>query len=270
MSAAPPVDIAAIEVGDGPQRVVFLHGLMGRGRNFLRIAKELGPDYHSLLIDVPNHGESGWTDHFSYIGIADRIAEYLASGFAFGGPVHLVGHSMGGKLAMVLALRHPDLVNRLVIEDIAPVNSASTGSQFGHLIGSLAALDLTGVTRRADVDAALRQRIPDAGMRGFLMQNLRPDGAGGYRWQPNLEVLLRDLDAIVGFPMLTEPPFRHPTLWIAGANSHYVRREDLPIMKSLFPNVRRMTVNDAGHWVHSEQPERFLAILEYFLTVEGW
>lgn len=264
------VEIAAHEVGEGVQRVVFLHGLMGRGRNFQTIAKRLGDGYRSLLVDVPNHGESGWTDHFHYVELADLIAGFLNTGFAYGGPVHLVGHSMGGKIAMVLALRHPQLVNRLVIEDIAPVNSAATRSQFHHLIGSLAAIDPSTATSRADVDELLRVSIPDDQVRGFLMQNLRPNGSGGYHWQANIEVLLRDLSAVVGFPMLTEPPFPNPTLWIAGANSHYVRREDLPRMRELFPAVRRMTINDSGHWVHSEQPERFLAVLQYFLTVEGW
>lgn len=264
------VAIAAQQVGSGPQRVAFLHGLMGRGRNFYTIANRLGDDYSSLLIDVPNHGESGWTDRFSYIELADTIAEYLSRDFAYGGPVHLVGHSMGGKIAMVLALRHPQLVQRLVIEDIAPVNSATTGSQFKHLIGSVAAIDPTAARGRAGVDAELAKSVPDPQMRGFLMQNLRPRSDGGYYWQANVHVLLRDLSAVVGFPMLSEPPFPNPTLWVAGGNSHYVRREDLPRMRELFPAVRRMTINDAGHWVHAEQPERFLAVLRHFLTVSGW
>ena len=262
--------ISSLEVGEGTQRVVFIHGLMGRGRNFLAIAKQLGEEYRSLLLDVPNHGDSGWTDHFSYIGLADTIAEFLENGFAKDGPVHVIGHSMGGKIAMVLALRHPHLVNRLVVEDIGPVNSRETGSEFTHLLGSLASVDFDQVKSRSDVDAVLTEPINDKRVRGFLMQNLRTNGEGGYQWQCNLDVLLRDMDAVVGFPMLTEEPFPNPTLWVGGSNSSYVRYEDLPKMKALFPNVRRMTVKDAGHWVHSEQPERFLAILRHFFGSPGW
>ncbi len=157
--------------------MVFLHGLFGQGRNFTQIAKAMLPEFHSLLVDLPNHGRSGWTDTFSYAATADRIAEHLAEGFAADGPVHVVGHSMGGKVAMLLALRHPELVERLVVVDIAPVPSDNAG-EFEHLLGSLAGLELDGLTRRSDADEQLSEAIPDERVRGFLLQNLRSSSDG--------------------------------------------------------------------------------------------
>lgn len=246
--------------------VVFLHGLMGRGKNFLTIAKGLEPDFRSILVDLPNHGASAWTDRFDYEETADSVARRMREDL--GEPFHLVGHSMGGKVAMILALRHPDLVRRLVVVDIAPADSSRTGSEFEHLLGSLRALDLDAVASRADADAALADPIPNPTVRGFLMQNLRRD-QGGFGWQPNLELLYASLPQIADFPDQVGATFDGPTLWIAGGRSEYVTDDVVPIMRSLFPNVRKSTVKQAGHWVHSQRPQEFLGLLRTFLPDEA-
>ena len=249
-------------VGDSGARVVFLHGLLGQGRNFTSIAKALQPEFRSLLVDLPNHGHSEWTAHVDYVDLADRVARALRTGFAADGPVHVVGHSMGGKVAMVLALRHPDLVDRLVVADISPVVSESS-DEFEHLIDSLRALNLESLSGRAEADEQLREPIPNPTVRGFLLQNLRSRG-GGFTWLANLDVLRRDLPVIGGFPDL-EATFDHPVLWVAGDRSDYILPEHAEAMRRLFPRTRLVTIKGAGHWVHSEQPEAFSSALRVFL-----
>ncbi|HIY66243.1 MAG TPA: alpha/beta hydrolase, partial [Candidatus Agrococcus pullicola] len=139
---------------------------------------------------------------------------------------------------------------------------------FEHLLGSLRALDLDAVASRADADAALAEPIPNPTVRGFLMQNLRRDGHD-FTWQPNLELLYTSLPRIAGFPDQEDATFDGPTLWIAGGRSEYVTDEAVPIMRSLFPNVRKATVKQAGHWVHSQRPEEFLGLLRAFLPGEA-
>ncbi|GIG39501.1 alpha/beta hydrolase [Cellulomonas phragmiteti] len=250
-------------MGDTGDPVVFLHGLFGQGRNFTQIAKALAPEHRSLLVDLPDHGRSAWTDAFDYAATADAVAAHLRAGFAADRPTHVVGHSMGGKVAMLLALRHPDLVDRLVVADIAPAAGGNVG-EFAHLLDSLAGLDLTAVMRRGDADQQLADRIPDARVRGFLLQNLRADG-GGFRWQANLDLLRRDLPVIGGFPDVEGATFDHPVLWVAGSRSDYVRPEHDPQMRRLFPRTTLVTLKGAGHWVHSEQPEAFASVLRTFL-----
>ena len=247
--------------GDGPT-VAFLHGLFGQGKNFHSIAKDLTPAYRSVLVDLPNHGESAWTDSIDYIQMADAIADQLRT---VTDQVTVVGHSMGGKVAMVLALRHPDLVERLVVVDISPVNHSEM-SEFAHYLDSLATIDLSAVGSRRDADDDLAQRVDSRTVRGFLLQNLvrTPEG---WTWRANLELLRRDLPAIGGFPEdLRKQPYFGPVLWIAGANSSYVRDEYAEAMRTYFPAVHKIVVKDAGHWVHSEQRETFTAILRYFLS----
>ena len=263
--------IHAREVGETGDRVVFLHGLFGQGRNFTQAAKALQPDLRSLLVDLPNHGHSDWTESVDYRDVADRVAAFLRDGDGEGGFVregrtHVVGHSMGGKVAMTLALRHPDLVDRLVVVDIAP--SASDGAgEFEHLLGSLATLDLATTTRRGEADEALRERIPNDTVRGFLLQNLRTDG-DRFRWLANLDLLRRELPTIGGFPDVGDAVFDRPVLWIAGERSDYVREEDEPTMRAHFPRTRLLTVKGAGHWVHSERPDAFVSALRVFLTAD--
>ncbi|WP_435748000.1 alpha/beta fold hydrolase [Nocardioides sp. SYSU DS0663] len=264
MSTDPDLpDLHSTEVGEGGARVAFLHGLFGQGRNFTQAAKALTPELHSLLVDLPNHGRSGWTDTIDYVDVADAVAAHLREGFAAGGPVHVVGHSMGGKVAMVLALRHPDLVDRLVVVDISPVDTDGSG-EFEHLLDSLLALDLDALTRRSDADEVLSARIRDERVRGFLLQNLR-SGGEGLHWQANLPLLRAELDTIGGFPDL-DATFDHPVLWLSGERSPYVRDEHDDVMRRLFPRTRLVTIKGAGHWVHSEQPEAFVSALRVFLT----
>lgn len=266
MTPSTQISLHTTLVGDetSPVRVAYLHGLFGRGRNFTSIASGLLPEAQSLLVDLPNHGRSGWTEHFDYAQMADIVAEYLRAGFAASGPVDVVGHSMGGKVAMVLALRHPDLVRRLAIIDISPVSSATSRGEFQHLLSSLSRLPLASFEKRSDVDDALAPAVPQATVRGFLLQNLKHRN-GCFTWEPNLELLYGELETIMAFPEMGEATYVEPVLWIGGDRSNYITDEDVPAMRALFPKTRRMTIRGAGHWVHSEKPEEVITALRAFL-----
>ncbi len=265
MSLPASSSLHTTEIGDEGPRVVFLHGLFGQGRNFTQIARELIPDLQSVLVDLPNHGQSPWLGTTDYVVVADAVASVVRDSYVDAGPVHLVGHSMGGKVAMVLALRHPELVDRLVVVDIAPVASGGSG-EFEHLLNSLAGLDLEAIQRRADADAALEGQIGDERVRGFLLQNLRR-GPDGFAWRANLDLLQAELSTIADFPDMGAS-FERPVLWIAGEHSDYVLPEHAPAMRKLFPNTRLVTIKGSGHWVHSEQPEAFVSTLRAFLTAD--
>jgi pimeloyl-ACP methyl ester carboxylesterase len=268
--------LASRTVGEAGPRVVFVHGLFGQGRNWTTIAKGLADSHRVTLLDLPNHGHSPWTDRVDYVDMVELVATELEQ---FGEPVTLVGHSMGGKVAMQLALRRPELLRALVVVDIAPVEYPLQGgrtddedeeaSPFGAYIDAMRAMDLDALTNRDDADQALRTAVPSRMVRSFLLQSLVREGAGadgGWRWRLNLDLLDRDLGELRGFPA---PPrgasFDGPVLWIAGANSTYVLPEDRPHMDALFPATRLVKIKDAGHWVHSEQPDVFLETLRRFL-----
>jgi pimeloyl-ACP methyl ester carboxylesterase len=262
--------------GESGPRVVFVHGLFGQGKNWTSIAKGLADAHRVTLVDLPNHGHSPWTDRVHYLDMVEMLATELEH---LGDPVTLVGHSMGGKVAMQLALRRPELLRALVVVDIAPVEYPLQGgrtddpdeeaSPFAAYIAAMRALDLDQLKTRDDADAALKSAVPSRMVRSFLLQSLVREGPGtdgGWRWRLNLELLERDLDELRGFP--TPPPgatFDGPVLWMAGANSTYVLDEDRPHMDAVFPATRLVRIKNAGHWVHSEQPEVFLTTLRLFL-----
>jgi pimeloyl-ACP methyl ester carboxylesterase len=265
--------LATRTVGDAGPPVVFVHGLFGQGKNWTTIAKGLADRHRVTLLDLPNHGHSPWTDRVDYLDMAERVAVEVE---ALEEPATLVGHSMGGKVAMSLALRRPELLRALVVVDVAPVDYPESGgrtdepdeeaSPFAGYIAAMRALDLDALQTRDDADHALRGAVPSRMVRSFLLQSLVRDRADGWRWRLNLAALARDLGHLRGFP---EPPpgatFDGPVLWIAGANSHYVLPEDRERMDALFPATRLVRIKNAGHWVHSEQPEVFLETLRRFL-----
>ncbi len=268
--------LAVRTMGEAGPWVVFVHGLFGQGKNWTTIAKALADGHRVALVDLPNHGHSPWTDRVDYVDMAELLAAELEH---LGEPVTLVGHSMGGKVAMQLALRRPELLRALVVVDISPSEYPVSGgrtedpdeeaSPFAGYIAAMQALDLDALEKRDDADRALREAVPSPMVRSFLLQSLvreGPGAGGGWRWRLNLDLLERDLEALRGFP---EPPpgatFDGPVLWIAGANSHYVLPEDRSGMDALFPGTRLVRIKNAGHWVHSEQPEIFVEALRRFL-----
>jgi pimeloyl-ACP methyl ester carboxylesterase len=253
-------------LGDHGSRIVFLHGLFGQGRNWTQIGRALSDEHRVLLVDLPHHGRSLWAEDFNYVWVADRVAEL----FAGNDPVVLVGHSLGGKVAMVLALRHPELVDRLCVVDVSPV-AYDHLSQFEGYVAAMRGLDLDSLTRREDADAAMAEAVPDPTVRGFLLQNLRRDG-DGWRWQMNLDVLGDDLAEIGGWPeeqLAGAAPYDGPVLWVAGGRSSYITAAYAGAMDRWFPANRKVTIKDAGHWVHSEQPEIFLEVLRRFAEGRG-
>jgi pimeloyl-ACP methyl ester carboxylesterase len=257
------VVLNTITLGEAGSKVVFCHGLFGQGKNFTAAGKALSDRHRVVLVDMPDHGHSPRTERFDYLAYADRVADLLDAD----DPVALVGHSMGGKVAMIVALRHPELVERLVVVDVAPV-AYDHAAEFEGYIKAMRAIDLETVGSRGDADAALRDAVPSSMVRGFLLQSLRREAAPseGWHWLLNLELLGRDLDAITDWPDLGDvAPYEGPVLWVGGADSRYVAPEHVAAMDRLFPLNRRVTVKGAGHWVHSEQPEVFLEVLRRFV-----
>jgi pimeloyl-ACP methyl ester carboxylesterase len=251
--------LKTVELGDSGSRVVFCHGLFGQGKNFTAIAKALAGEHRVTLVDLPDHGRSPRTNGFDYLGYAALVAELLSAH----DPVALVGHSMGGKVAMLVALRRPELVERLVVVDVAPV-PYDHAAEFEGYIAAMRSIDLDSLASRSDADAALLEAVPSPMVRGFLLQSLRRED-DGWHWLLNLDVLGRDLDLITGWPDIDVAPYDGPVLWVGGADSRYVSPEHVAAMDRLFPHNRRVTVKGAGHWVHSEQPEVFLEVVRRFV-----
>jgi pimeloyl-ACP methyl ester carboxylesterase len=255
------------DLGDQGPRVVFCHGLFGQGKNWTQVAKAIADQHRVTLVDMPDHGRSAWTDRFDYLTMADTVAELLSED----DPVALVGHSMGGKAAMVLALRHPALVDRLCVVDVSPVAYQHL-REFTGYVEAMQSVDLGTLTRRSEADEAMAERVRSRAIRGFLLQNLRRETSEGqetWRWQANLDLLGPALADLGGWPaerLDGVAPYQGPVLWMGGANSDYVRDDYAPAMDALFPHNRRITIKNAGHWVHSEQPEVFVEVLRRFVA----
>ena len=248
--------------GQSGSTIVFLHGLFGQGRNWTGIAKALADDHRILMVDLPHHGRSAWSSEFDFGQVAEQVAGVVPDGEQ----VALVGHSLGGKVAMLVALLHRERVGRLCVADIAPVAYARA-SEFKGYTTALKALDLSALKTRRDAEEALADAVPNETVRSFLLQNLRREG-DGWRWQANLDVIERDLAVIGGWPeelLAGVAPYDGPVLWLAGERSDYVREEYEPAMDRWFPGNRKVTIKNAGHWLHSEQPEIFTEVLRRFV-----
>lgn len=231
--------------------LLIVHGLFGSARNWGAIAKRLSDSREVLSVDMRNHGESPWAEAHGYDDLAADLAELVR---AEGGSVDVLGHSMGGKAAMMMALQHPELVNRLLVADIAPV--AYEHSQT-HLIEAMRKLPLEQIRSRAQADAALAQHVAEEPVRAFLLQSLDLR-AQPVRWRLNLDVLEREMGRIIGWPEVSGQ-YHGPALFLSGANSDYVLPEHRPAIKALFPNAKFAKLPDAGHWLHAEAPRPFEA-----------
>ncbi len=236
--------------------LLIAHGLFGSARNWGVIARRLSNSRQVIAVDMRNHGDSPWTERHRYPEMADDLAEVIGQS---GGPADVVGHSMGGKAAMMLALRHPHALRRLVVADIAPVSYDHSQMPF---IAAMRAVDLDRVSRRSDAEAQLAELGVEKALQSFFTQSL--DLAQG-RWKLNLDVLAREMPSIMAFPD-TPTQWDGPALFLSGGASDYVRPDHRPAIRAWFPRARFAKLPGAGHWLHAEKPRDFEAALRTFLS----
>lgn len=237
--------------------LLIAHGLFGSARNWGAIARRLALHRRVVTVDMRNHGNSAWNERHDYTAMAADLAEVIASQ---AGRMDVLGHSMGGKAAMALALTEPERVRRLIVADIAPV--AYTHSQIGY-VKAMQGLDLSGITRRAQADAALAESVPDPATRAFLLQSLVLED-GRAEWKLNLDALGAEMPKIMDFPAI-EAQFAGPTLFLTGAGSDYVQPAHRARILALFPGAEHNSLVGAGHWLHADAPNAFIAAVEGFL-----
>lgn len=245
---------------NGLPPVLLAHGLFGSGKNLGGIARRLAQDRLVISVDMRNHGGSLRSDDHSYPALSQDLAEVIA---AHGGQVDLIGHSMGGKAAMVTALLHPRLIRRLAALDIAPVGYAHSQMKY---IAAMEGLDLVGLRLRSEADRRLAETIPEPGVRAFLLQSLdlRAEPA---QWKINLAALRANMDLITCWPEgLTPAAFSGPTLVLAGRLSDYCTDEGVAAITRYFPQAKIEYIEGAGHWLHAEKPEIVADRLADFLA----
>ncbi|MBT8138960.1 MAG: alpha/beta fold hydrolase [Gammaproteobacteria bacterium] len=257
--------LSVMQSGSGETTVVLLHGLFGNARNLGMLGRALGGKRQILSVDLPGHGNSPHEARYSIEIMAKRVWQTLrARGVERYG---LLGHSLGGKVAMAMALAQPREVQRLLVADIAPVRYPPRHEK---VFAALDALDLTAIGSRADADAVLARELDDLVLRQFLLQNLRRDGQQ-YAWRFDLAGLKRDYAALSEAPSASRPAgeaLAGPVLFVAGERSNYLLPGYEKACTALFAGAKFERIADAGHWLHAEQPEIFAQIAEKFFTIE--
>ncbi len=243
--------------GSGPP-LVILHGLFGSADNWYSIAKDLEGSFTLYLVDQRNHGDSPHSSVWNYEVMVEDVRELLVTEGL--DSVYLMGHSMGGKTAMNFAVRYPGRVRRLIVGDIAP---RYYPIHHQVILEGLNALDLSQLQSRKEADEHLAKFIPELGIRQFLLKSLGRDGQG-FAWKINLSVITEKIEE-VGKALKEGAIFEGPTLFLSGANSNYIQEKDLSDMKRHFPNFTWVSIPNAGHWLHAEQPQAVIKEIRNFL-----
>lgn len=246
------------EFGQGDP-VIILHGLFGTSDNWQTIAKKLAEHYTVFILDQRNHGRSPHDDEFNYHLMAEDLKDFMEQHWIH--QARIIGHSMGGKTAMQFALEYPDMVEKLVVVDIANQNY-----QGGHeaIFKALFSLDLGNIKNRKEADAALETQIEDFGVRQFLLKNLSRNKSGQYEWKMNLPVIYKNYAAILS-AVNGDYPFEGATLFVKGGLSDYITSDNFELTQTSFPNAELKTIEKAGHWVHAAAPAELLLLLDKFL-----
>jgi esterase len=248
----------ATDIGEGPP-AVLLHGLFGTASNFATIQKRLAAGRRVLAFDLRNHGRSAHDTAMTYGLMAQDVMDTMhAHGLE---QAALVGHSMGGKVAMQAALRMPQRVTRLLIADIAPI---AYPPRYRAISEAMLSLPLRPDLTRAAADQWLSEAVPDPAVRSFLLSNLRFGASPA--WRIGLAEIASALPEIEGWSALGV--YEGPTLVLRGERSDYIQTEHRPLFRALFPHARFATLRDAGHWLHAEQPEAFIRTVDAFLPKE--
>ncbi len=260
------------EQGEGPG-LIILHGLYGSSDNWLSIARKLSEQYHVYLVDQRNHGRSPHDPVHDFRALCNDLDEFIHDRNLE--KAILLGHSMGGKTAMFYAACHPEEVQALIVVDISPRTyrlEGDSGTSFllhKQMMEAMLQLDLQDITSRTEVLEKLKPSIPSERVRHFLLKNLIRKDDNSFAWKINLPVLYDQLPNILQ-GLDSDPQYRDkqftsfPVLFIRGEDSGYITAEDLPAIRKYFPFAETITIPDAGHWLHAEQPEKFIrAVLDF-------
>jgi esterase len=258
VAKSPQQHIHFTRTGSGPA-VILLHGLFGTGGNLGALARALAGDYTVYSPDLPNHGRSAWVAAATLANLASAIDDWM-------GQLHLdsaaiVGHSLGGKIGMELALTRPQRVTALAVADIAP---AAYPPHHDAVFAALDAVHGAGMRSRAEAAALMREHLQEEGVIHFLLMSLKRNDDGCYSWRFNLEGLKRDYGAVRAAPD-GNMPFNGPVLFIKGGVSDYILPQHRTTVLRLFPGAELKVMPDCGHWLHAEQPALFNSIVRRFL-----
>lgn len=242
--------------------IIILHGMLGMLDNWQSFGRELSTNHLVYLIDLRNHGKSGHNQTISYTDMANDLRETMESQWMYDGAI-VMGHSMGGKIAMQLALDHPSLVKMLIVVDIAPVQY-----QGGHekILEALQSINFVGINSRQEIFEQLADKIDDKSIVNFLTKNLSRSKDGSFAWKMNLEAIANGYSNLLAAPAYSETPYVGPTLFIKGAKSNYLASEHESRIRTWFPNAVIKTIAGAGHWVHADQPMQLKKVLEDFIS----
>jgi pimeloyl-ACP methyl ester carboxylesterase len=251
------------EFGEG-QPAIILHGLFGQSDNWVTVGRRIADQFHVFIPDLRNHGQSPHALLHSFPAMADDLAEFIEE-HQIENPV-LLGHSMGGKAAMTYALENPGKVKKLAIIDISPRKYPERITHT-QVISQMMSIDLEKVTTRGEVEKILDSKISDARVRMFIMKNLYYKIHGKLAWRLNLEAINQSMDMLFD-SIRSENQYNGPTLFIRGGKSDYVPDEDIPLIKSMFPEAVIKTISGASHWVHADAPEELCFLLSAFLERE--
>ncbi len=248
------------QYGSAGEPLVVLHGLFGSGENWHSVCQHLGAEFRVWALDQRNHGASPHSMQMDYPLMAADVREFLADQGLQN--AHVLGHSMGAKVAMTLALRHPASVRSLICVDMAPRAYAARHEQ---ILEGMLALDLASLKDRRQMELALKPWVPDLATRRFLLKNVRRS-ADGFHWRIGLSEIASN------YSRLNEaaegPPYPGPALFIRGDQSDYLCEQDLPLIRKLFPRAELKTISGAGHLVHVDQAATIVEILRLFLTAQ--
>jgi esterase len=251
------------EFGEG-QAVIILHGLFGQSDNWVTVGRRIADQFHVYIPDLRNHGQSPHTTIHSFPAMADDLAEFIED-HGVENPI-LIGHSMGGKVAMTYALENPGMVKKLVIVDISPRKYPERRTHT-QVITQMLSIDLEKLNTRTEVEKILESRVTDSRVRMFILKNLYYKLHGKLAWRLNLDAINQSLDLLFD-GIQSASQYKGPTLFIRGGKSDYVADEDVPLIKSMFPEAVIKTINGASHWIHADAPEELCYLLSSFLERE--
>jgi len=245
-------------LGEGPP-LIILHGIFGTSDNWQTFGKQLASDYRVFLIDQRNHGLSPHSDTFDYPSMAEDLQQFIEH-HQLETPI-ILGHSMGGKVAMFHAVKYPDKLGKLIVVDIAP---RSYPVHHQHILDAMGSVDLSSVASRGEVEEQLKPHLPDWGVRQFIMKNLNREDDNTFSWKLNLAAIRENIEN-VGMAVEASEPVNKPTLFVRGEKSDYIGSEDEALIHKIFSEAELATIKKAGHWVHAEQPKALYETLMKFL-----